>query len=438
MTAHQNTYRPLSTATSVVREGGSLFVRFFPALLTCIALGLAARGAVLWTASAVSDYSPLFGGLLVPLAPMSLLTALVIAMWVLKPGTRFLKSKPVAELDPHSPKSPRATIARTHLLTIGGLLIPFLAVYASNGFLKEDVHTFIGQAVLHEQVTTFASTDFSRVALGSTFQVAALVVITIIARKIIGFFALGTSKLGISGVAAYVEVLWISAISVIVAANTSAIKEWTSTRAVIAPVLNSIAETFSGLSNAESKATGGINAAGALLGKLDDVIVVPVAWLALGAVVFGSTLAAKKTSQATAQPADSTTEAASQTDARTQWARSVRARATGEAQRYLANATKPITGPITSTWTGLKKIAAAGIIPMTTLCLAIMCARVAESAIAWGVHEMLGPQFGLMVDAQASWTVLAGRMAYFLVVIPLVVAGVDQLLLESTSEDSGN
>ncbi|PRQ12327.1 hypothetical protein C1Y63_01895 [Corynebacterium sp. 13CS0277] len=442
--------RAVRVTATAVRGGLSLFVRFFPALLTLVALGMAGRGVVLWLASRLSDSSPLAGSLLVPLAPMCVLASLVAALWVMRPGTHTLSQLPAVDLD-SSTSGPeyqlqaqprRGMVLRTHLLTVGGLLVPFLGVYASNGFLKEDVHLFIGQSALNEQAHSFADTDLSRVALGATWQVAALVVVAVVLRKIIGYFALGKKGLGWSGTAAYIEILWISTISVIITANTAALKEWTATRAVFTELHSRIDAAIAAVTGVDDALTTAIAKLGGVLAAADDVVVVPVAWLTVGAVVFGTTLAAappKKTPAPAAPATDSgagaaaaapTTAAAASTDSSdaAAWNETVRTRAAAEAERYLQETIKPVAGPAKAIWAGVKKIAAAGLIPMLTLCVAILCARAVEAATVAAVHALIGPQWGLMVDAVTAWELLAGRIAYFVVVLPLVAAGVDAVI----------
>ncbi|MFV8380878.1 hypothetical protein [Corynebacterium hindlerae] len=416
----------VAESLSIPFQGCKLLVRHWPALVVVLCTAFAVRAAVLWVAVAVSDSSPLIATLLVPLAPLAVMTGIIIALWVMQPSLPFLST---------AVKAPRAGyLSTTRLLTIGGLLIPFLTVYASNGLLKDDLRTFVYDATLDESINTFTTTDFSRVFINDTTAALILILVVLFLRKLIGFFALGERHFGIASFSAYLEALWMVSLSAMLTANINGIKEWLTSRAVIAPAYHNFLvakETLIENTGIVGKLYVG---AGAILAKLDDTIVVPLAWLTLGAVLFGTTLLPKKK----ATPESHTGKHVK--TPRSRWASFSKHRAVvatrSQAQSLLDTAAQPIWGPIKLSWDGLKKLAIAGVVPMIVFCLIFILCSITELATVYLGRAIMGPQDYLVAATVSPYIFVAGRIGYFLVALPLLAAALDRYLRHSYAEDA--
>lgn len=87
-----------------------------PQLGTVICLGLAGRQAVIWLAFWISGFNTLAANLIMPLAPLSVMMSLIIALWLLRPSLPFL-----AATFPDRKK----TSTRTRVVSAGSMLICF-------------------------------------------------------------------------------------------------------------------------------------------------------------------------------------------------------------------------------------------------------------------------------------------------------------------------
>ena len=159
-----------------------LLARHWAALLTVIALGLGVRALVIWAAVLVSGVSSLAAVFLIPLAPIAVMTSLIAALWILRPSLPYIS---------RAVEDPARGSTSARLLTIGGLLIPFLTVYSSNGLLREDTRAYVHDATLAETSRNLFTADFGRSNYEITWVLVSLIVVALVLRKSIGVFALG-------------------------------------------------------------------------------------------------------------------------------------------------------------------------------------------------------------------------------------------------------
>ena len=389
--------------------------RHFPQLLTLVCLGLAGRQAVIWIAVWLSSVSSFAASLVMPLAPLCVMVSLIFCLWLLRPSLPFLAAT-FPDRD--------GTSARVRLLSVGGLLVSFLTVYATHGLLKEDLRAFRRAATIDEAMNKGFDADFTRAFVDDTAALIALVAGTIVLRKIVGYFALGEKGLGFTYFAAYLEVLWMTTVSVFLTNSLSNVRDWALTRRSIAPAYRSYVE----LKDNAAEFWGVFSDVWAWLASklpaLNQFITVPIAWLTLGAVVFGTSLTAQKQKEKQGE----TQAAAAETPRDASIRGRVKRAATAEAKTAVDNALAPVAGPLKTTWKGLRTLARAGLVPMAIFCLIFMLANGVElGAIELG-RAIAGPQDTLESELAASFILVGARAAYLLVVVSLVAAGLDYFL----------
>jgi len=323
------------------------------------------------------------------------------------------------------------------LLSAGGMLISFLTVYSTHGLLKEDLAAFRRAATYDEYFNQGFEADFSRVFIDDTAALIGLIVGTILLRKIIGYFALAEKGLGLSYLAAYLEVLWMTTVSVFLTNRLSAVQDWALSRRSLAPAH----QAYEGLKTDVAEHSGVLGDAWAWLTAqlpaLNQLVTIPIAWLTLGAVIFGTTLAAKKaeTSKTEAEQGEEVPKGSSI---------SIRKRmqtaAHNEAKHAVDEAIKPVAGPIKATLKGLRTLARAGLVPMTIFCIVFMLATSVELGVVELGRALIGPVDSKMVAEQAlNYLLVVARAVYLLVVVCLIASGLDFFLRHSYSpEDSAD
>lgn len=397
----------------------SLLFRHLPQLVTVICLGLAARQAVIWLAVWLSTFSSLAASLVMPLAPLMVMLSIIFSLWLLRPSLPFLAATFPDRKDGSS---------KVRLLSAGGMLISFLTVYSTHGLLKEDLAAFRRAATYDEYFNQGFEADFSRAFIDDTASLIGLIAGTIVLRKIIGYFALAEKGLGLTYLAAYLEVLWMTTVSVFLTNRLSAVQDWALSRRSLAPVHKRYEE----LKTDAAEHTGALGDAWGWLADqlpaLNQLVTVPIAWLTLGAVVFGTTLAAKKAEEAKDEEVP---EGASI---------SIRKRmqtaAHNEAKHAVDEALKPVAGPVKATLKGLRTLARAGLVPMTIFCIMFMLATSVELGVVELGRALIGPLDSKMVAEQAlNYLLVVARAMYLLVVVCLIASGLDFFLRHSYSPE---
>ncbi|MDO5668752.1 MAG: hypothetical protein Q4G50_01985 [Corynebacterium sp.] len=378
-----------------------LLARHWAALLTVIALGLGLRALVIWAAVIVSGWSSLAAVFLIPLAPIAVMTSLITALWLLRPSLPYL-SRAVSD--------PTQGSTHVRLLTIGGLLIPFLTVYSSNGLLREDTRAYIHDATLTETSRNLFTADFGRSNFEITWVLISLIVVALVLRKIIGVFALGERSVGWAGASAYLEVLWMVTFSVILTGGIAWVRDWVFSRAVLAPVIGGW-DVIRGFSGPVGDVFSWLVA---LVSRADDVIIIPVAWLTLGATIYGAQLAAKGASASN----------------------SPRNRLQVEARKALDEAAQPLLGPVKSTMASLGRIAAAGLGPMVMFCLLFTLAKSTEIGVLYLGRAIVGPLDRWDAVAVDPYILVIARLVYFAAALVFIAPALDRLLRASSAESS--
>ena len=133
-------------ATSVVRAGLRLLWDHWPVLLTIFLFGSAIRAAVLWGAMKATLWHAWAGQALLPLAPLATVAALILALRVVAPSLRWVHFQgDGAEDSAEGKAAQRPNLIEDRLALLSATLIPFFAVYAAQGYLRQDTRQFLNE-----------------------------------------------------------------------------------------------------------------------------------------------------------------------------------------------------------------------------------------------------------------------------------------------------
>ncbi len=398
----------LQEALLIPLAASRLAARHLPTLVTIVCLGLAARQGIIWLAVWSSTSNALVPTLLMPLAPLAVMVSLIVSLWLLFPSLSFLSA---------TFSNPRQSESRSvRLLSIGGLLIPFLTVYVTHGLLKEDLAQYRYSATTDEALNQGFNADFSRAFIDNTGILIGLVVVTVILRKLIGYFALGEKNVGLASLSAYLEVLWMGTVSVLLTNSLTRAEEWLTSRAVIAPAYREFLSLKSEATQRGSILVTAWDWAVENLPKLSELVAVPIAWLTLGAVVYGTTLVG---SAASAGSGTSGAADAAPTRSR-RWRR--------EAQSAAENALSPVLGPLRTVWGGIVTLSRAGLLPMLLFCVVFIFASLVELTVVWAARAIVGPQDSLAAAALSPYILIVARLVYFITAMCLLAAALNFFL----------
>ena len=286
---------------AVVGAGTRLWLRHWPVLLTFALLGGAGRMAAIWGAIEASDKNNTLG-VLDPRAgaagvghgdrPHAVRAAALAAAH--RHGRRHRRA---GERD-------HAAGERRLLDVLASVLVPFLAVYASYGLLREDTDRFINSAVADEFLNNADifynpgnAIDTDRFVFATGWLALAIVAGAVVLRwglaRLEG--ARGWLWLGFAG--AYVEVLWLTTLAAHVTIYKDKAWDWVETRKgvdIFAGWWLDLLDRLGPLANPVDAATDWLFG---VLGDFDALVVIPLSWLAVGAVVYGHRLVGRRPSR---------------------------------------------------------------------------------------------------------------------------------------------
>lgn len=400
----------LAALARQVVDGVRVIGAHWPELVGLFLAGWAARMGLLWLAVLVSDVSPTLGVLILPLAPMATLLSLVLMLRAMAPSLPAFSSM-VETLPARRRWVDNLTVA-------GQVLIPFLAVYASAGLLKQDVRVFLFDSTADEWLNTnVQSVDFGRADYAPGATIIAFVVIALVLRKAISMRGLAERHLAWAAAAIYLEVLWLITLANALTAEFDKVTEWVTSRRLVAGVLHWWEGIVEVIRAWGAWATTAVDAVSALLGSLGNIVVVPVAWLAIGAAVYGHKLAAQELRVETHEDVT----------------RRIK-RIPNPLRRAALHVAEPVTTPVKDALTAIGKVAGAGILPMVMFCLVFLVANQLQVLVASLARVVVGPGSDLRQYALEPYVLLAERLVYFVVALSLIAAAVNVVVLAQRRE----
>jgi hypothetical protein len=431
-------------AFAVVVDGLRLAGRHLPVLLTLFLLGAAVRGAVIWAAVELSDEHPVAAQLLLPLAPIGTLAAIVFMLRALSPSLRHAGFgrdpggvPATADGPPGPPRRRRlATATNRQLGLLASMLVPFLTVYSAQGLLEADRRQFVNSAAFAEFRSNAdffygGSSGPNRFVLGGTAVIIGVVVVTFALRRLINGFDLASRSTGMGLFAAYVEIFWIFSVAAWATGLVDVFARWRDSRAFTVWVLDRWHAVVDVLGPVGVPVRTAVEWVVGLLADGTDLVVVPVAWLTVGAVAYGQSAALRGQSLRSVplavplavagpgRPGPTRARAALHT---------ARTRLPAPVRRLGRGATADLRERFGTFAQGVRLLVAAGLVPMLLFCIVFSVAR----AVEWGVSELIrvvrgpvDPSTGL---AFAPWLSLVSGAAYTLLLVGLIAAAVDRII----------
>jgi hypothetical protein len=411
-----STLGAVDSAREFVRDAGDLFVtagrlllRHWPVLISLALAGMAFRGAALWAAVEVSDQVNWLGHGLVVLAPLGFLVAMIVMLRVLH------RDLPNADRVLSGTAPADATTGRERRLidVTTSMVVPFFAVYVSAGLLTQDVAHFINEAGVDEfnQIAFYGTDkgpDFSRVFINSVYLVAGLVLAAWVLRFVIGRVEKRWEFLGFAILGALVEVYWSANVAGYIDGEKSTFGDWLQNRAVAAwgiRVYDGVIDHLGPLSNPVDSVTTWV---GGLLGSIDAVVILPLAWITVGAVVLGHKLAPPPRFD---HP----------------WLDRAK-RVPKPVTRTVGGVAADVASRFTAFFEGLRLMARAGLVPMLLFGLASLVALRVPYFVSVVWRAVIGP---VDSDTYVAWAPIEGAIedALMLTVLAvLLAAGVDRML----------
>lgn len=405
----------LEGVAGVVGDAARVVAWHWPWLVVLYLAGASARLGLLWLATWVSDRSSTLGVLLVPVATLAMLLALVAMI-----RTAGQRLPALAATSPASESAHwRDRMAPTWAVATAAL-VPFLAVYSAQGLLREDTVQFVRDTTLDEAVSSPLTADYSRALIATGWQLVLVVVVALVLRRVIAGYHLAGRSWRWALASGYVEALWLVTLAATIASHVDEVRAWLRDRVIVAGLVNSWDRVVAAAGPFTAPLTTARDGLAGVLGDLGDLVIIPVAWLAIGATVLGASLASPRpVAPAPAASPPQVPATAARVTPRDQVSERLR--------ELLAGLLEPITTPVRKTVAAIRSVAVAGVVPMTLVCLVLASASHLRTAVVWAARVVLGPQPALLGAAYRPYVDVVARGVYFVVVAALIAAAVDRV-----------
>ncbi|MFE6997046.1 hypothetical protein ACFVAE_13860 [Microbacterium sp. NPDC057659] len=391
---------------AILSSTGRVLWRHWPALLLWFIAGITARHFIIQVAGTVGGHSATLGMLILPLGVLARLVSFVGMFLVVRDALQNLQ---VIAPDAETGRE-RRTMFMSSLLTS---ILPFFAVYAAAGNLKEDAAEYARIALdvdrgidLQRAVDGLALTDAdvgTTVSLGPTTALIALVAFAgrwawkKYSAKLPSPFAV---------VAVYLEVVWVAFAVALIGDATSALTSWMDHRVAVV-WLTDIREWVSGSLTPVAWIWDGIEW---LLGAAGGIILQPLAWLMIAGVIYGQTIVAEKLTIEN--------QLIARARARAERVPSALRRRAGDLRDELTARFKPIGRAILLMWRA-GPVMIASYVLLYTIVLAL------KPLLEWSIVSLIGPQ-----EPRLWWTV-----GTLITMAPLVLAEPVRIALVSGAYD---
>lgn len=410
------------TSLGVLLEAGRILARSWPLLLVIYLLGAGFREASITLAVLASAVNGLLGNLVLALAPLAMLSAIILMLRAtLPPEVEEPEPDPAGDATERATAQQRRTARRwrrvmgararlqSRAAVVGASLVPFLAVYQSQGFLREDQFRFWNEASYAEFMWGDAwlggEYDADRIFITSSpLAGLALLAVAFGLRQLMGRRGLAQRSTVWSFVAAYLEITWVIAVVGLLTEALGTLRGWVDSRVVIVGIDSTWERVVAATGPVGTFVAEAWSWVWALVGNLGIVVVIPLAWLTVGAVVLGRTL-------------PRTTVAEPRLIGRLpRWMRPVATR--------LWNDLRSRFGRMVD---GLRMLSRAGLVPMLAACLALLVVDRLRPLAVLGLRELLGPVRPDTVPVLAVYLEIASYAIFFLLMVCLVSAATARL-----------
>jgi hypothetical protein len=415
----------VAEATSVVRAGLRLWWDHWPTLLTIFLFGQAVRAGVLWAAMKATAWHAWAGQALLPFAPLATVAALILALRVVAPSLRWVSFQTAGD----EAGAARPHVVRDRLALLSSTLIPFFAIYAAQGYLRQDTRQFLNETA----ADTFNNdADFwqgtgqlavDRLALPEGGWFWGTVAVAFGLRWLIDRLDLPERHHGWGLLAAYVEVAWVALFAKMVMNKFSEWTDWLKDRQAAVTTRTAYEEATSSLGGVGDLVDRVVGLVTSTIGQADAIIIVPMAWLTVGAVVYGRSLSSLKADEPSARASA--------------WAARMR-RVPAPVKRV---GEEVLSGPIDrfkGLAAALRTFARAGLAPMLLFCLVFVLATQVKTGVAWLLRAAIGPREPSFMQVITPYGDLLVNGAYTVLMVALLAAAVDRILAPSPGQEPGS
>lgn len=397
---------------AVLRTTGALLLRHWPVLFALIFAAFAVRRGMIVVAVQASKLGGVFGFLVFALVPVVVMTALVLMMRTLS------QSLPALTGDGEPGERFRL------LANVAGVVLPFVAVYASFDYFTEDRNNYIYEVFRDETLAnpdTFNNPGAVNVEERLPFELNATLVTVVVVATVLRFvLGLMAKRLWdwVNFVRAYLEVLSVTLVVVFLSGLSDKVMPYVEQRRFYQWSLDTWHTLVAHLGPLEQSARVAGRFAIDLATSVDTVLIVPVAWLFVATTVYGMK-----------DPPLTEKELQRARRAARRWSK-----VPMPVRRLAAGSTADMREAMSPLARSYRLVAYAGIVPILLFCLLFVVTQGLPLWLWELERTLLGPQ-----ELDTLWVPLSGPLATvneaitMVLQLCLVAAAVDRVLRVSGS-----
>lgn len=383
----------------LLADTGRVLRDHWPQLVGLCLIGIIGRMGFLWLAVWASAINGTFGALILPLAPLSTLITLILMLRV------------ASETLPAFSHTYRGNTFRErwrhHLLVSTEVLLPFLAAYAAQGLVAQDSRLYVHD-ITYDESGNLLHLNSARYSYGEGWYLVAMVIGAILIRKTIALTEAFRRSVVIALIAIYLEAFWMVTLTNVFMWQVKGIGQWLRDRAVVDDAIAQLEGFMSWLGPVRDFLLPGWDWLVKTCAGLGPLVVLPLAWLAIGASSYQTDLVTGT--------------------GRSPASRRLRGRierVPGFWRRALEETGEPILVPLRALWGALSRVLIAGPAPIVMFCLSFVAVDQVQVGVAWLLREAVGPRpYGLHM-ALRPYLDSASQLVYSVLAMALLAASVN-------------
>lgn len=389
----------------VLRLGLSMVAARWPTLLTIFLFGAAARYAVLWGVVLLSRIQTNLALFTLPLAPLATLTAMLLMLRLLEPDADLLAARA------GSPAETGTTVVKDRLAMLSSVLVPFLVLYAAQGYLTKDTRIFVNALFLDAYLDSGFDKLDERFDYLDGAPLVILIVVALSIRWAIDRFDLADKHAGIGIFGGYVEVLWMVTLAKNFSNYLGTARDWVFERRAVDATITWWHEFVDQLGWFTAPLRWATQAITNLLTHADVVFVIPVAWLVTGAVVYNRRIEGELKAVRSSR----------------EWFARQRERVPTPVRRWTRDVGGSLVERFDGVLKGMRVVAIAGFAPVLLFCLVFVLARQARDLVIEVFRWVIGPQSPDMFYAIEPYLTMVADAAYTILLVGLLSAAIHRI-----------
>ncbi|WP_369371122.1 hypothetical protein AB1046_20480 [Promicromonospora sp. Populi] len=419
----------------ILVSAARLFAAHWPALLTLGLLGVAVRNGAMWGAVELSQWNSFVAQLLLILSPLGYLLPVIGMLWVCrdslpslrepsqpKPSPRGPAPRPPGQIPgqipgmlptAHAPLMPSEGRERRLIDIALSVLVPFLVVYEVEGLMDADRARFVNEAAADELFNDAFSAqgvDFtSRLGVWSGWTLVAIVLGAFVLRWGLGRLEGRLGFLGIAVLGGCIEIYWTNQVAGQIQAIERGLWYVAEDRQLVAAAVGTVGAAQESVGETGNAAAGFVvDGIVTVFESLDVVLVAPLAWLAIGAVVLGHKLMEPPSTEH-------------------RWLDRMTWLPAG-LRSILESLTEDLRARFSALGDGVKMIFRGGLGPMLVFCLGYLVIMRVPWGLGWLVRTVTGPVESATWLAFSPMESAAGLAIALALAAALIAATVEELV----------